>query len=163
MKYLLIIVCIGLIPFLSSCPGKSREDTCGNSSLLIVGVGFDSSDFNRGVLVRYRQNNLFDSTVDSATIWVNTIKGDTISVFTNNFPNLPPGFDYQMKLPAINKTYSITGITQTGLLHKVLPYVNPPASCANRIIACKVNGNAATVDTSVYSSWPIPDTLYLAK
>ncbi len=164
MKNILKIACILIIPVLSSCPGpKSHDINCTDGFLQIIGVGFAASDFNAAMIVKYKKDNLFDSTIDSGSVTLSIVSSDTCLLWSHS-PTLIPGYDYKLWLPAINKTYYITDITQAGQLHRSVPYRDPPVQCVNKMVSCKVNGAELPIDSSKLDlSLYVADMLYLPR
>ena len=153
-----------MIPLLSSCPGRQLVDIkCGDGFLQIIGVGFAAGDFSGAMMVRYKQDNLFDSSIDSGSVTLSTVTADTFLLWSHA-PYVLAGYDYKLTLPAISKTYVITNITQSGHTHRSVPTHDPPYHCVNKMVSCNVNGAELPIDSSrmdlvMYAA----DTLYLPK
>jgi hypothetical protein len=164
MKNILSIACIVMLPLLSSCPGRQMTDiTCTNGFLQVVGVGFAASDFAGATIVRYKQDNLFDSSIDSGSITLSSVTADTCLLWSHA-PYVIAGYDYKMSLPAISKTYLITNITQSVHTHRTVAIRDPPYHCVRKMISCNVNGTVRPIDSSKMDlSLGAADTLYLPK
>ncbi len=170
MKYLLkkifILPCLGLMLLLTSCPGPhNREIMCMDGTINLFGVGFNNTDFAYGMVYKYKQDNLFDSVIDSQAFWQNAAGVDTYLLRTSYAP-LAPKYDYKLKLPIINKTYTISHIVQSGRTY-VSASSNSFPVCLNRIVSAMINDSifvyTDTGYTSPTSSGIIPDTFYIHK
>ena len=144
----LVVIC--LFSLLVSC---SKTITCADGIISIYPVGFTKTDFDAAVVVRYKQDNAFDSIADSTHItYYSTGDHDTgsFSVTSTYVTNgvhqsfLIPGYDYKIFLPVAGKAYAITNIVQKG--NKTQSYSSgifnsKLVSCTNSIISCNVDGN----------------------
>ncbi len=170
MKYLLkkiiMLPCFGMMILLSSCPGPhNREALCYDGTIYLYGAGFNASDFTYGMVYKYKQDNLFDSVIDSQLFQLNVTGNDTFQLNTTYGP-LTAKYDYSLKLPGINKTYTISHITQTGRNYAFVSG-NSGGVCLNRIVSALINDSTVVYTDTGYSAPPptgiVPDTLYIHK
>ena len=152
-----ILLMASSLPSCTSCT-KTEDVACNNGSLLLYTAGFDSTDFDSAVTLRYKQDNAFDSLIDTvATTYQASSAADTgylsqqdpafaIKTHITAQAGLNPGFDYKIILPAIGKTYLLTNIVQTGTTHHVfsasrgISDPNGSLQCFNNVVSCQING-----------------------
>src|ERR1019366_8224463 len=120
MKYLCLAIIWVVVSFFSSCTScrKTRDIMCGDGMISFRGVGYTLYDLDSPVVLRYKQDNSFDSLVDTITTQFGDLVRDTsffIMIDTAFFRktgkgyfNLIPGFDYEMLIPHAGRTYKIT-------------------------------------------------------
>jgi hypothetical protein len=163
LKKILFLPFIGLMLILSSCPGKHHDIFCTDGSILLVGTGFNAADFNSGTIYKFKQDNLFDTVIDSQTASLSSMGADTFQIFVSKF-QVVPGFDYKLTLPGISRNYLITNILQSGKTQESVPYRDPPIRCRKATVSCMVNGSNVFLDTIVNSNnfWA-SDTLIIQK
>ena len=125
--------------------------TCENNDLYIYTVGLDWSETQSGMSYRYKQNNAFDSLIDSTSVTAYSLNADTSTLAL-----LTPGYDYKIVLPLVGKTFSITRIAQAGQTVKAFTYTkglmhHKPFVCFNEVVSCYVNDTLlATVNPDPY-------------
>lgn len=94
------------------------QHPCGNSPLNPAFVGFSQSDIDTFVLRAYEANGNYDQLIDTFLIsksgpGIYTTTNDTtiVELFINNSKSyIRAGFDWQIYIPAENKTISISNI-----------------------------------------------------
>jgi hypothetical protein len=115
MKNIITIFLLSFI-FLLSC---KRE--CVKNSVSPVFIGFSPADIDTFVLRAYKSNDNYQHLVDTVLVrlggrGIYTTSGDTTTVFVNDSdPNhsISPGFDWEVYIPAKNRTISISDIKET--------------------------------------------------
>jgi len=172
MKNILFIIFLAspafLIPF-SSCH-QTIDVKCDTMSLVVYGAGFEFTAGDSVQLVKYKQDNLFDVTVDSAWMRATRQDNDTFEIIPSNtsYSAIPPGFfiipgyDYKILFRVFDrsipytidtKTFLITNIVSNGRIDQVF---NIPAfddktrpRCYNQIQSCSINGVTTVVQTTL--------------
>jgi hypothetical protein len=132
------IILLGSFIFSSGC---NQRHPCINNYINPVFVGFSLADVDTIVLRAYRPNDNYLHLVDTtlirnlyATIYTTT--GDTTVVYVNSSnPDhwINPGFDWQIYIPAKNRTIAISNITSTQT-------EGPGRACLNPINSFKQDG-----------------------
>ena len=135
-KHLLLLV---ITAFCFSCRKRTEIVTCVNTDLYIYTVGADWTDAEAAMAYKYKQDNAFDSLIDSTRISAYPLTGDTSTLAL-----LTPGYDYKLILPAVGKTYLVTHIAQTGQAIKAFTYTqglshHEPFVCYNEVASCNIN------------------------
>ncbi len=151
--YILLSISIGVTLFASCIFKTETQDViCGNGTLLLYPAGFDTTDFNAAVTLRYKNDGVFDNFIDTMTTSYEVSRNDTgyLKIDDTSFDGtlhiaeygLSPGYDYKIILPAIGKTYLLTDITQSGITHHAFPITFPGGrpQCFNNIVSIKING-----------------------
>ncbi len=160
-RVLLLSALIFVIFSAVSCRKKTDVVSCTNTDLYLYGAGFDWTDVESGMLYTYKQDNAFDSVIDSARISAYTLDGDTSTLAV-----MPAGFDYKIVMPVIGRVYLVSGITRTGQVTKAFTYTDGPVHhepfvCYNEVVSCNINGvlySASNTDPN----YP-RDVAYLSK
>ena len=154
-KSLLILsLAVSLSSLVASC---AKTITCSDGTVAISPVGFSKNDFDSAFVVRYKQDDAFDSSVDSSYyIYYSTTGSDTGSLAINSVyatngvhpPFLIPGYDYKLFLPTAGRSFTITNIVQNG--NKTQSYSDGVfhsavlVTCTNCIVSCKLDGTPVT-------------------
>jgi phenylpyruvate tautomerase PptA (4-oxalocrotonate tautomerase family) len=102
-------------------PGCNQHHPCVKNHINPAFIGFSTADIDTLVLRAYQPNDNYQHLVDTilvinlnATIY--TTKNDTTVVYVNDSnPDhwVSPGFDWQIYIPAKNRTISISNIVST--------------------------------------------------
>ena len=111
-------ILIYLLAFLSSC---TPDHPCADNNINPAFIGFLPSDIDSFVLRAYKANDNFQHLVHTSLVTnkfasIYTTTNDTTVVYINDSnPNhwLKPGFDWQLYIPAKNKTVQISKINST--------------------------------------------------
>ena len=161
-----LFLCVGVLLLLGSCR-RSVDVTCNTTAVVaIFGTGFDTTDFASGMVYKYKQDNAFDSLADSSRLVFSVRDADTLNVAV-----LYPGFDYKIVMPAISKTYLVTGITQGAVTHHTFTYKSgfiadhSPYICYDPVVSCYINGTlySAGVLGNMAPDMSVMDAVYLQK
>jgi hypothetical protein len=101
--------------FFNSC-----KYPCGNSEIKTAFINFSSGELDTIVLKAYQPHDNYQHIVDTILIAINdgrsvyTISNDTTFIAVNDsnpLHNIFPGYDWQIYIPSIRKTVSISNIT----------------------------------------------------
>jgi len=115
--YRIVYSLLIFILLLEGCSNKP----CLNNTITPVFIGFSQADIDTIVLRAFKPNDNYLHLIDTVVIVnkgasIYTIKNDTTIVFVNSSnPNdwINPDFNWQVYLPAKNKTTSISNIRAT--------------------------------------------------
>ncbi len=149
----LIIAALSLVFIFGSC---TRTVTCVDGFMEILPVGFAKKDFDSAYAVRYKQDNVFDSVVDTSHyVYFSQSYNDTGNLHitwlgTTSYSyggTIIPGYDYKIFLPALGKIYSITKVMQQG--NKMQSYSQglfdqKMYTCTNSFISCDLDGSVVS-------------------
>ncbi len=181
MKKISLLISFSIvISLLPSCirNNGTQDVICDNGSLSLYPAGFDSTDFNGSITLRYKNNGAFDSLIDTMTTSYEVSRHDTgylkmdDTAFYNKLhitdeAGVTAGYDYKIVLPSIGKTYLLTNIAQSGITHHAFP--NSPGiisipqntpQCFNNISSININGNKYSWDIGYQFSTAM---IYLIK
>ena len=130
-----------LVILLTSC---TKEYDCVDTSISPAFVGYSISDIDTFVTRKFIIGDNFQTLIDTLII-VNfgsgyfLTSGDTTVVY---FSNIKAGFDWQLYIPAKNKTVSITNIEsekRKGKRGYGIFSMDPGADCINNIFSAKID------------------------
>ena len=167
------LVCFATICTLfASCTSctKTKDVQCFAGNVIIYGVGFTATDFDSTIAVRYKQDNVFDSVIDTVQLIYSAAEEDTsyFNMADTAFQRLQylkygttysvpeangfvAGYDYKIIFPVINKTYVVTGVTQSGIANHTFTYTqgvgvygSKVPICWNNVVSCKINDTVYT-------------------
>jgi hypothetical protein len=151
-RLIFLLTNLALLPF-SSCV---REQPCFNRPINPSFVGFALSEVDTLILKRFPANDSFSVPIDSFvvfapysqyqvahdTINVNILAGvDSLPLFTGQ---IQTGFDWQIFIPAVNRTISLSHISSENRsvkCHTGFPLVDDKVvcSCGNLILYLQVD------------------------
>jgi len=147
MKRILVISTL-IIGFL----GCSREIECTDPPIYFSFISIPQNALDTLVLRKFKKDANFQELVD--TLQITSANGgiinygDTSRVSLDDPYNYPiPGFDWQIFIPAINRTVSITDInmrTKTGKCAAM----STDCFCNNEILGLKVDNQAGVLQTT---------------
>ena len=156
MKSYFIFILLASLCFLHSCSSctRTRDVACPDGQIVVLTVGFSLSDLSSALVVKYKQDNAFDSVVDSTRRVYNYVyRSDTLSFYaytegrTDSVHNIffTGSYDYKIFLQNSGSTITITNVVQSGETHHVFSYSPAPVMdrafiCYNTILSCEVNG-----------------------
>ena len=126
-----------------------------SDGLRLAMISFDSADIDTLILRKFAKGSGFSHMIDTVQ-WdrskvVFSVRNDTFQMGAFVGGILPQSkFDYQVFLPAPNRTFSITEINES----QSEGNCNGKVMCVNSIVSCKLEGNATTISY---------DILYLKK
>jgi len=150
--FLLTIVCI---IYLNAC---CRQVQCSNSNQSIdrIGlIGFDSTDFDSVILIRYRAGSNFgiidsqeklDSTNSTLTIGNDTSYFDIYGAYLQIVPN----GNYEVYIGATNATILIDQVLEPQTSEKNCSVGVPVKGCVNTITSIRVNTATQPFTTVIY-------------
>ena len=148
----LLLLCATLF---TSC--RPENITCTNGTIQVRPVGFSENDFSAAKVVRYSQGSSFSTPVDStAKVYYapDPYSPDTasLSAYSSSDSSHPlfiiPGYDYQIILPSLGRTFSITNITQTG---KTRESYQAGLIGGDKLIICYNSVTQVNVDGNVFT------------
>jgi hypothetical protein len=169
MQKLLVPTGLCALMLLTACPRSKHDVNCTNANLIIIATGFDSSDLTGATVLLYNKNDSFVTAIDSGSLQLTTyVPGASqLALYTTNGTGthlISPVYDYKILLPALGRTYKLSGMEMSGVTRKSLPYRDPPYHCFNDVVKCNVDGTPVAVrydpNATSYQSF---DTLYLQK
>ena len=110
MKRVLMIAIVATVII-----GCGREIECRDASINLNFIGFSPNSLNNLVIRKFIKNSNFQNKIDSILVMPPNILtnnlGDTSMLALGNSGNYPTSeFDYQIFLPAINRTILLTDI-----------------------------------------------------
>ena len=137
------------VSFTISC----QNCICEHSSGLRLGmVSFDSTEIDTMIVRKFQKGNDFTNLIDTmqwdrATVVFyaqsDTLTGDAL---------LQPGFDYQVFMPTLNRTFKISEINEP----RIEGNCNGKVMCVDKIVSCKLDGSITQTGIN-------DDILYLKK
>jgi len=137
-----VLYILSIVLFFSFLSCKTETIQCGAAGLQIYFVGFTFNEANTATVFVYKQDNLFDSLVDSEAMHCEQVgTSDTIMMLSAHA--LDDGHDYQVKLSGSGTVHAITGLTpgnhytdkiQTGIGDE-LDYL-----CSNNTVSYTLDG-----------------------
>lgn len=145
-----MLVTITIIILISSC---SRTIDCIDPPIYISFISFPPNTLNSIVIRKFDKGSNFQNLID--TLQVTTTngsiinRGDTSDLSLGNPNNYPqPGFDWQIFIPAINRTVSITEINKRDKTSKCAVMQMPVnCFCNNEILNLKVDNQTGVLKT----------------
>jgi hypothetical protein len=155
MKAIKFFTLIAVITLLISC---SYEVTCEDTSITPVFIKYQPSDIDTLVIRKYTLNSNFSNQTDSIIIesgysgYYITHNDTTIVQLFSERLKIESGFDWQIYIPAKNKTINISEINSPKTTAKCSSdfFSEVGCGCFNPIISCKLNNQFFTFD----SKWP---------
>ena len=149
-----IIIFLTLLTIISSC---SREYNCEDTSITPVFIKFQPADIDTLVIRKYAINSNFTNQLDSGIIEFgrsgNYISQNDTTIIQSYSEKLSVknGFEWQIYIPAKNKSINITDIKSENRIEKCSTGFSSKLNCActNQIFSCKkdnvqVNFSAST-------------------
>ncbi len=142
MKKALFLITITIV--FSSC---SRSIDCIDPPIYISFISFPPNSLEKIVIKKFGKDNNFQNLIDTlqVTTGVGSIikSGDTSHLSLGNPKNYPkPGFDWQIFIPSINRTISISDINKVDKTGKCAA-MQKDCFCDNEILGLRVNNQAA--------------------
>jgi hypothetical protein len=149
MKAIKFFTLIAVIILLISC---SSEINCEDTSITPVFIKFLPADIDTLVIRKYDLNTHFQHPIDSSLViagysgyYITNNDSTTVQLFSEKL-KIENGFDWQIYIPAKNKTINISEINapkttakcNTGFFSKV------GCVCINPIISCKKDNQPIT-------------------
>ena len=143
-----LLVSLILIIALKSC---TKKVDCTDPPIEISFISFSLNELNLLILRKFTADNNFQNLID--TLRVNSgnasiiIRGDTthISLYDPN-NSLKPGFDWQLFIPAVNRTVAITNIIKNNKTGKCGALARE-CFCYNVISSLKVDNQNGVLQT----------------
>ena len=137
---IILIVTFALL----SC-GKTVK--CSDTPVEIAFISFPLHSIDTLVIKKFVQNSNFQNLIDTINlINANTVVvADTVYINRINSINiLQRGFDWQIVVPASNRTFSISNIVYQEEIRNCGTFES--CICFNKIISVKVNGQILTIN-----------------
>jgi hypothetical protein len=138
--------------------GCTTQQPCFNSPVQPAFIGFSANETYTFILRRFGVNSNFNLAIDSFKIYENyynkyQVTNDTTTVFVqagvDSIPlftgQIQVGYDWQIYIPSVNKTVSISNITdvkKTIKCNSGFPLADDKAvcKCENPIVSMSING-----------------------
>lgn len=147
MKRILIIST--LIIGLSSC---SRDIDCIDPPIYLSFISLSQNALDTFVIRKFTKDDNFQNLIDTLQVMSSNggiiNRGDTSDVSLGNPNNYPkPGFDWQIFMPAINRTISITDINKRDKTGKCAA-MQTNCFCDDEILSLKVDNQIGVLQTN---------------
>ncbi len=140
---------------LITCFSCSRNIDCTDPPILTSFISFSQNSLDTLVFRKFVKGTNFQTLVDTVYItqqYVRLIeqRGDTSNVILHNPELYPkPGFDWQIFVPEINRTISITDITKSDKTTKCAAMQMPVnCLCYDEILTLKVDNQLGVLQTN---------------
>lgn len=144
-----ILVRITIIILILSC---SRTIDCIDPPIYISFISFPPNTLNNIVIKKFDKGSNFQNLIDTLQV-TNTNgsiinRGDTSVLSLGNPNNYPqPGFDWQIFIPAINRTVSITDINKRDKTGKCAA-MQSNCFCNDEILNLKIDNQTGVLKTN---------------
>lgn len=159
-KQSLLIITLLTVLF-ASC-GREREIDCGDPKIKTAFIAYASSDIDTFIIRKFKAADNYQTLLDTFRVtygWsgVYAASNDTTTVSINDDKHdIKAGFDWQVFIPATNKTVFISDIVSDKKTGKCRPGIGifgkRDCSCYNRVYSAKINNQGINFpDTNVYS------------
>lgn len=145
IKKLLLISSISLSFY--SCV---REVDCYNLSIQPAFIGFPSSEIDTLIIRKFKQGDNFQSPIDSFVITFNSYYqtfNDTTKIVQFQSGKIEAGFDWQILLPALNRTVNISDIVsnkKTAKCPSGALAMDKDCDCVNDLLSAKRENQVVT-------------------
>jgi hypothetical protein len=158
-------IAVAIVSLISFGTGScSKEYDCDEPQLHAAFIGFTIAEIDTIILKKFKSDDHFQTLIETDTVlFANkynstyTFFGDTTSVFVMDpLKCIKAGFDWQILIPAINKTISVSGILdekKTGKRGWGIFSMDPGPNCLNRVYSAMVDNqpfNFSYSDTAEY-------------
>jgi|GEM_PF-586951 len=145
-----ITISLIAIIILNSC----RRD-CTNSFISPAFIGFSNLDIDTFIVRKFEQDNTFTKLIDTIVVTKFVTNNPTFPGYLtsndttvihpgltsgNQFQYIVPGYDWQIYIPSINRTISISNITQLNNSEVCYAGGDLCPTCFNEIDSLKQNG-----------------------
>lgn len=137
-----------LIISLTSC---SRSIECMDPPIYLSFISLPQNALDTFVIRKFTRNDNFQNLLDTlqvtSRIGYIANHGDTLDVNLGSPYHYPkPGFDWQIFIPAINRTVTITDINKRDKTGKCSPF-QIGCGCDDEILSLKVNNQTGVLQT----------------
>ena len=159
----LFLLCM-LSSLLLSC---TREYSCTDPEIRLAFVGFSNADIDTIVIRKYAANGNYQAVLDTFTITNPVdaeymISGDTVTLFpANATKGIYAGFDWQVLIPAANRTVFISNIVSEHRKGKcgtgLFSMDKLGCACTNNVFSASLNNTNVNFVNLTFG----PPTLYL--
>lgn len=146
-KRVLPAMALATVLFLSC--GREYGISCSDPQIRTAFVNYPGSDIDTFILRKFKAADNYQTLVDSFKVTmggsgVYSVSGDTTTVYiADGIHGLRAGFDWQLFIPAANKTISISDIIsekKTGTCRSgIFSTDKPGCYCANQVFSAKNN------------------------
>ncbi len=157
---LLLLIVLGIY----SC---TKEVPCTDSNVQMIFTAFNSSDLDTIVLRKFKAADQYHHLIDTVNIiYDSTVylrSNDTTFVFLNSpIQGMKVNFDWQIAIPAINKTVFISDINSEQNTTKCGTLGEPVGcGCINKIYSLKMDN--VFIDLSNLDQYQAPYHVYIHK
>ena len=152
-KYFSSIIVAGVLLMSFGMGGCSKEYDCDEPQLQAAFIGFTIAEIDTIILKKFKPGNNFQTLIETDTVLfankynsLYTFFGDTTSVFVKDpLKCIKAGFDWQVLIPATNKTISISSILdekKTGKRNWGIFSMDPGPNCLNRVYSAIVDNQS---------------------
>ena len=156
-----LLLAIFILFFISSC---CMKHSCGNPNITPIFVGFSLSDIDTFIIRKYKQNDNFLHVLDTLTITNSprsissySSSNDTTLVYLDAISlgqqYIVPGNDWQIYLPKINRTISISNIVCPQTESGCYSIGVEPGGCTNVITSIVQDGQTEIPTTIAINGW----------
>lgn len=142
-----ILITFGLILLIVSGCRCRKEVQCFDNKIQPAFVGFQPSEIDTLIIRKFQASNNFQKRLDSFTIVQSDAyrtAGDTTKIVYYPLENgIVTGFDWQIFIPALNRTILITEIVTNKKVMECGTLARD-CGCANDLLSTKVNNQTIT-------------------
>jgi hypothetical protein len=140
-KQFIPVIALATVLFVSC--GKEYHVDCGDPQIQTAFVNYASSDIDTFILRKFKAADNYQTLLDTFKVskeWpgVYSISADTTTVFiADGIHGLKAGFDWQIFIPATNKTIFISNIVsekKTGTCRGGIFSTDKHCDCSNRVL-----------------------------
>ncbi len=146
MKIIKLTVSISFLLFY----GCSRTIQCQDPEVDPVFIGYTKTQLNGILIKKYTENGNFQHLIDSFKVDTLTtfyeVRNDTISFSTglNTERRIKSGFDWELFVPSLNKTYRFSDYNRNSKEEKCGLFAFDGCYCDNDLYSLRVNGQLVT-------------------
>ena len=143
------------LSILSFCVGCDKTISCSDPEIEAVFVSYALVDIDTFVLRRFKADNNFQELIDTINV-INNVSAsyittnDTTCISYHNPSNkIKPGFDWQIFIPATNRTISISSINREKTTGKCAALASD-CFCNNKIRNIKIDNQVMDFNSRSY-------------
>lgn len=127
-----------------------REIDCSNLAIKPAFIGFPLADIDTLIIRKFKQGDNFQRRIDSFVVTFNNYyqtSNDTTKIVLFQTGKIEAGFDYQIFLPALNRSVNITDIFSNKKTTKCPSgtlAMDRDCECVNDLISAKMDNQVVT-------------------
>ncbi len=157
----LSLLTISLTALLFASCGREYEVDCIDPQIETAFINYAKPDIDTFILRKFKAADNYQTLLDSFTVaygWAGyyTTLHDTTSIYISGDKGIKAGFDWQIFIPALNKTVLVSDIVtekKTGTCKNGIFSLDKMAcGCANRVYSAKINNQVVNFpDSTIYT------------